>query len=234
MTYSLALANIAPTVSAFTVNVHSVVRSVSSVAISGTKVLLPLSSPVAYGDVVTVAYTKPASNPLQTTSGGQAASLSVQSVTNNCIPPVTNQPPTISISSPNKNSSFISPTTITINAIASDLDGSILIVEFFNGSVKLGETTTVPFSYKWKDLPAGTYSLNAVATDNLNAKTVSPSVSVTVSNSISTGDKGPKIKITKPNNGKKYATSSSIDITIDSYDPDSTISKVEYFVDTEK
>ena len=55
----------------------------AAVAISGTKVLLTLASPVVYGDVVTVAYTKPASNPLQTASGGQAASITAQNVTNN-------------------------------------------------------------------------------------------------------------------------------------------------------
>ena len=44
-------------------------------AVSGNKVLLTLASPVIYGDAVTVAYNKPASNPLQTPSGGQAASM---------------------------------------------------------------------------------------------------------------------------------------------------------------
>ncbi len=86
MTYNLALANIVPATSAFTVIVNSVARSVSSVTISGTKVLLTLSSPVVFGNVVTVAYTKPASNPLQTSSGGQAASISAQNVTNNVSP----------------------------------------------------------------------------------------------------------------------------------------------------
>jgi uncharacterized repeat protein (TIGR02059 family) len=84
LTFSLSLANIVPATSAFTVLVNSVARSVNSVTISGTKVQLVLASPVVYGDVITVAYTKPASNPLQTPSGGQAASFSAQSVTNNC------------------------------------------------------------------------------------------------------------------------------------------------------
>ena len=82
MTYSLSLATILPATSAFTVNVNSAARTVSSVSISGTKVLITLSSPVAYGNTVTVAYTKPSSNPLQTTAGGQAATISAQTVTN--------------------------------------------------------------------------------------------------------------------------------------------------------
>ena len=66
MTYNLTLANIVPAASAFTVTVNSSTRSVTSVAISGTKVLLTLASPVVYGDAVTIAYTKPTTNQLQT------------------------------------------------------------------------------------------------------------------------------------------------------------------------
>jgi uncharacterized repeat protein (TIGR02059 family) len=83
MTYNLALSNIVPSTAAFTVIVNSAARAVSSVSISGTKVQLTLSSPIIYGDIVTVSYTKPSSNPLQTSSGGQAASVITQAVTNN-------------------------------------------------------------------------------------------------------------------------------------------------------
>jgi uncharacterized repeat protein (TIGR02059 family) len=82
ITYNLSLANIVPAASAFSVNINSAARSISSVSISGTKVLLTLASPVVYGNTVTVAYTKPSTNPLQTTSGGQAATISAQTVTN--------------------------------------------------------------------------------------------------------------------------------------------------------
>jgi uncharacterized repeat protein (TIGR02059 family) len=81
--YNLSLANTVPATSAFAVTVNSVARTVSSVAVSGTTVVLTLSSPVVYGDAVKVAYTKPSSNPLQTSAGGQAASFSAQTVTNN-------------------------------------------------------------------------------------------------------------------------------------------------------
>jgi uncharacterized protein (TIGR02145 family)/uncharacterized repeat protein (TIGR02059 family) len=88
MNYDISLANIVPAKSAFTVIVNSVSRTVNSVAISGTKVQLTLASAIVYGDVVTVSYTKPASNPLQTVSGGQAVSITAQNVTNNINAPV--------------------------------------------------------------------------------------------------------------------------------------------------
>jgi poly-beta-hydroxyalkanoate depolymerase len=50
---------------------------------------------VVYGDVVTLAYTKPATNPIQTVAGGQAISLSAQKVTNNTINLVKQAPLTI-------------------------------------------------------------------------------------------------------------------------------------------
>jgi uncharacterized repeat protein (TIGR02059 family) len=87
MVYSLTLANKIPATSAFIVRVNSVVRTISSISISGTKVLLNLASPVIYSDVVTVTYTKPSTNPLQTIDGGLAASITNKPVTNNVLPP---------------------------------------------------------------------------------------------------------------------------------------------------
>jgi uncharacterized repeat protein (TIGR02059 family) len=87
ITYNVNLANIIPPSSAFTVQVNSVGRNVSSVNISGIKILLTLSSPVVYGDVVTVSYTKPSTNPLQTTTGEQSASFLPQTVINRVILP---------------------------------------------------------------------------------------------------------------------------------------------------
>ena len=89
ITYNLTLAGVVPQTSAFVVMVNSVARSVNTIAVSGTKVTLTLASPVVNGDVVTVSYTKPAANPIQTTSGGQAVSLSPKTVTNNCLIAVT-------------------------------------------------------------------------------------------------------------------------------------------------
>ena len=85
MTYDISLANVVPAVSSFSVLVNSAARSISSVSIVGGKVRLTLSSAVVYGDDVKVSYTKPSSNPLQTSAGGQAASISQKQVTNNVL-----------------------------------------------------------------------------------------------------------------------------------------------------
>jgi len=99
MIYNLSLANIVPETSAFLVIVNEVTRIVNSATISGTKVLLTLATPVVYGDNVTVSYTKPATNSLQSTSGGQTVTISAQMVSNrvNAVsaPPIIVTPPAV-------------------------------------------------------------------------------------------------------------------------------------------
>jgi uncharacterized repeat protein (TIGR02059 family) len=87
MTYSTTLANIVPVASSFLVIVNSVARTVSAVAISGTKVKLTLANDIKYDEIVTVSYTKPVTNPLQTATGGIAASITAQSTIINLINP---------------------------------------------------------------------------------------------------------------------------------------------------
>ena len=88
-------------------------------------------------------------------------------------PNPTNQPPVVEIFNPSKGNKYENPATITIDAIASDPDGSISKVEFYSGAVKLVELTSAPYSYTWKDVEAGSYSITAIATDNLNATATS-------------------------------------------------------------
>ena len=63
---------------------------------------------------------------------------------------------------------------------ASDADGSVSKVEFFNGAAKLGEDTTAPYGFTWSGVAAGTYTLTARATDNLGATTTSAASTITV------------------------------------------------------
>ena len=173
MTYNLNLNNsVVPSTSSFNILVNSVAKTVSSFAISGNKVQLTLASAIKSGDIITVSYTKPASNPLQTSLGGQAITISAQPVVNNCIN-ATNTPPVVTISNPRKGNKYENPATITIDAVASDPDGTISKVEFYSGEVKLVELTSAPYTYTWKDVKPGIYSITAIATDNLNATTTS-------------------------------------------------------------
>ncbi len=234
ITFSLSLAAIIPATQAFTVTVNGSSRAVGSVSVSGTKVLLTLPSPVTYGDRVTVAYNKPSSNPLQTPEGGQVATFTDQQVSNNRSAPA-NSPPLVNISSPTKSSSsFIAPATITIDADATDTDGSVKKVEFFNGTSKLGERTAAPWSFTWKEVSEGTYSIKAVATDNSNAQTSSDPVIIVVEKSSPAVNQIPSVTISSPGNNDIFESPAKISLTASASDPDGTIEKVEYYIGEQK
>lgn len=62
---------------------------------------------------------------------------------------------------------------VELNADASDNDGQVTRVEFYNGVTLLGTDTTAPFSFDWNNVAAGTYNVTARATDNKGASTIS-------------------------------------------------------------
>jgi predicted MPP superfamily phosphohydrolase len=91
------------------------------------------------------------------------------------------QPPTVAITSPADGSTFSTGATINIAAAASDPDGSIAKVEFFEGATKLGEDATAPYEFAWTGVAAGSYGITARATDNSGNTTPSTPIAVTVS-----------------------------------------------------
>lgn len=95
-----------------------------------------------------------------------------------------NNPPIVNITNPDDGQSFTAPASISITATASDSDGSISKVEFYDGSTKIGEDATSPYSFTWNNVAAGNYSLIAKASDNSGAS-ASDVVDITVS-----GDSG--------------------------------------------
>lgn len=92
----------------------------------------------------------------------------------------TNTPPTASITSPADGAVFAWKPTITVSASAGDADGTVAKVEFRDGTTVLGQDTTAPYSYTWKNVPSGTHALTVIATDNAGAASTSSPVTITV------------------------------------------------------
>ncbi|MGL4398417.1 MAG: Ig-like domain-containing protein, partial [Luteolibacter sp.] len=88
--------------------------------------------------------------------------------------------PTVSITAPANDANFIAPANFSITADADDSDGNVFKVEFFQGTTKLGEDMTEPYSFDWTNIPVGDYTLTAKATDDLTATTVSAPIIVHV------------------------------------------------------
>ena len=74
--------------------------------------------------------------------------------------------PSVAITSPANGAYVLEPATVTLSASASDNDGAVERVEFFEGARRLGEVSTTPFSLTVSNLPVSVYTFRAVATDN--------------------------------------------------------------------
>jgi hypothetical protein len=118
--------------------------------------------------------------------------------------PPTNLPPVVRMISPANGSVFHAPINLPLFAFATDPDGSVASVEFFDGTNRLGLGQRVPvvtplanggivvggpvppiyptnlFFLVWSNASVGTDDLTAVATDNGGLATTSAPVNITI------------------------------------------------------
>ena len=95
-----------------------------------------------------------------------------------------NLPPAVSVTMPYRNNSTNppTPTSMAVDVNADDADGSVTRVEIFTESFKWGEFSTpaAPYRVMWMNLPPGTHSVFAIATDDHGGRTTSKSVTFSV------------------------------------------------------
>ncbi len=135
-----------------------------------------------------------------------------------------NQSPTVSITAPADGAVYQDGDDITITADASDSDGTIDNVEFFEDGNTLQVVSTSPYTYTWIDPPVGTHVLTAVATDDAQATTTSSAITVRV-------NEAPSVSFTAPANGASFTDGDVITLTADASDNDGTIANVEFLED---
>jgi len=90
-----------------------------------------------------------------------------------------NQPPTVTITNPVTGTVLAAPASLTLQASATDPDGTVTNVQFWNGPTLLTNLTTTPFATTVTNLPAGSHTFSAIAFDNTGA-TATNSVSLSV------------------------------------------------------
>lgn len=95
-------------------------------------------------------------------------------------PNVPGTPPEATFTFPGENSSFIGPTALTLDASATDLDGAVAFVTFFDGISPLGTDATEPYSVVASNLTFGPHRLHAVATDKTGLTGTSAPVNITI------------------------------------------------------
>ncbi|MBX2848820.1 MAG: DUF5060 domain-containing protein [Acidiferrobacterales bacterium] len=146
-----------------------------------------------------------------------------------------NIPPTASFSLPVSGASFTAPASPEVTVLASDSDGSITSVELFLDNVSIGQDTNSP--YNWNNnsqvaaltgLPAGTYTLKAVATDDDgDSTTIQRTFIVGASN----GNVPPTLSFNLPLNGTNLTAPASLVVSVLASDSDGSVSSVDLYLD---
>jgi hypothetical protein len=130
--------------------------------------------------------------------------------------------PTASVTSPANNSVFVTGSTVTLSAGATDSDGSVSKVDFFAGATLVGTAATAPFNVAWVNPASGTYAITAKATDNAGLATTSAAVTVII-------DAPPTCAITSPANNSTVRSGSSLTIKASASDSDGTVASVTFY-----
>ena len=92
-------------------------------------------------------------------------------------------PPSVAITAPRTGTTAAAPGLFRVAATASDSDGIVQRVEFFDGPKLLGIAYRQPFEITWTDVAAGNHVLTARATDSTGNSSVSGAINIVVSSS---------------------------------------------------
>ncbi|HTH46998.1 MAG TPA: PA14 domain-containing protein [Candidatus Limnocylindria bacterium] len=91
-----------------------------------------------------------------------------------------NLAPFVALTSPAPGFTVAGPASVTLTATATDADGQVAKVVFYDGSSAVGTLTNTPYTLTVPRLPVGFHSLSAVATDDRGATNKSAAVTINV------------------------------------------------------
>ncbi len=132
--------------------------------------------------------------------------------------------PSVTLTNPVSGAEFIAPTNVTLEASASDLDGTVTNVAFFTNGVVLASVTNAPFSFIWTNPPLGFHALRAVATDHTGLAATSSVVSLAVHDSI--------VRLTSPTNGSLSTIPQPVSLIAAVNETNGPVTSVEFFAGT--
>jgi hypothetical protein len=111
------------------------------------------------------------------------ANLNIWTPSNGALITISNQPinqaPNVSITAPANSTHYAAVQQITLTASASDVDGTITNVEFYNNGTLIASDATAPYAVTWTIPSNGSYALTAKATDNSGNTKTSTAVNIT-------------------------------------------------------
>ena len=138
-----------------------------------------------------------------------------------------NNPPLVSITSPENNSLFAVGDSVVISADASDSDGTVQSVEFFVAGNSVAKITSVPYTHNWIADWEGTIEIRVVAIDDGGAESAD-SVTVAVGEVTNIP---PSINLTNPVDGSEFVVGDSVSLLANASDSDGSVVSVSFYVD---
>ena len=151
---------------------------------------------------------------------GQSADFNVS------VGQTTNIAPKITLSIPQTQISF--PGTATMTATATDDDGTIARVSFYQNGTKRADVTTPPYTFNYTTTVPGIYKFKAIAVDNKNAQTSTAEIDVTSGNAQQL-NKSPTISLALSTT--LVMAPATVTLTASPADSDGTITKVRFYRD---
>ncbi|HWA28214.1 MAG TPA: LamG-like jellyroll fold domain-containing protein [Lacunisphaera sp.] len=141
-----------------------------------------------------------------------------------------NLAPTVRLDAPLAGDTFVEHVPITLSAVATDDDGTIAKVEFYDGTTKIGETITAESGEPARfnvalssGLGLGQHVLSARAIDNVGAVTSSSSSTISVVPVL------PVVSLTAPTGGTTLVTGAPLNLSAIATYTEGSITKVEFF-----
>ena len=125
-------------------------------------------------------------------------------------------------------------TTLTLQADATDADGSIASVEFYADGTLIGAQTQPTIAnlkryvQTWTPTQARVYTLSVRVTDNLGTTTTSAAQTVEVTSL--TGSLAPTVTLQNPDVGDNFTSASKVRLAASAADPDGNLVQVEFYV----
>ena len=139
---------------------------------------------------------------------------------------IVNHPPTVTITSPANNATYLLGETIALAATASDPDGNLEKVNFKIDDNYYSNDRDEPYTGSFTPTEAGIYKIAARAFDTEDEQTETY-VTITVEAS----NTAPSIAITSPQNNTVFTRGDHIILTADATDTDGAIDKVNFKLD---
>ncbi len=128
---------------------------------------------------------------------------------------------TVTLAAPANNARYTAPATIELVAAASGQHAASAQIDYYSGATLLGSGVG---TFIWSNVPPGSYTLTANATDSLGATATAASVAVTVV------ERAPKVTLVAPMDRAVFSRGDAINLSATATEAGGSIAKVEFLV----